>query len=178
MSSPQEDAIGLDEPVHLCAYDATWPEAFRNEAAQIRGKLPGDIPVEHIGSTAVPGLLAKPVIDIMLGLETHHERNAVEAALQSLGYQSMGEAGVSGRLYFRKRAAHAFNVHAVRHGGELWAANVILRDYLRTHPEAADRYTAIKQKAVQSGADMLLTYSDFKSSFVRDMISQALDAAK
>jgi GrpB-like predicted nucleotidyltransferase (UPF0157 family) len=139
----------LDEPIHLCPYDPKWPALFASEARRILAALPADVSIEHIGSTSVPGLVAKPIIDIMLGLaRTHRDLDTVRTTLTNLGYEDMGEAGVPGRLYFRRRAETAFNVALVTRGGSVWIANLALREYLRTHPEAAREYADTKRAAV------------------------------
>jgi GrpB-like predicted nucleotidyltransferase (UPF0157 family) len=166
----------LDEPVHLFPYNQEWPHLYASEARRIRAALPADVAVEHIGSTSVAGLLAKPIIDIMLGLGTHHDQNKVRAMLVALGYEDLGEAGVPGRLYFRRREETAFNIALVRHGGPIWMANLAFRDYLRTHPEATREYAETKRAAVQSGARSLLAYSDYKSAVLRRLLEQAMNS--
>lgn len=164
----------LDEPILLCAWDPHWPALFASEAQRIAARLPAEIAIEHIGSTAVEGLLAKPIVDLMLGVEPHHRVDGVRAALGALGYEDMGEAGVPGRLYFRRRAETAFNIALVVRGGSIWIANLALRDYLRNNPEAARDYAEIKRSAFQSGIRWLLAYSDYKSAVVTALIGRAL----
>ena len=165
----------LDEPIHLCAYDPGWPDLHASEARRIAAALPSGAAIEHIGSTSVPGLLAKPVIDIMVGVDARHEIGMVRATLASLGYQDMGEAGVPGRLYFRRRAGGAFNIHLVRCAGPIWEANLALRDYLQSNPDAAAEYALAKRAAVEAGATSLLAYSDRKSDTVSRLLERALD---
>jgi GrpB-like predicted nucleotidyltransferase (UPF0157 family) len=166
----------VDEPIHFSAYDPQWPTLFRAEAQRISARLPTDIAVEHIGSTSVPGLLAKPIVDIMVGTEAHHDLAAVRAALVALGYEDLDEAGVSGRIYLRRRADTAFNIALVRRGHSLWVSNLALRDYLRTSSEARREYTDMKRRAVESGIRSLLAYSDFKSAILRRLLGQALES--
>jgi GrpB-like predicted nucleotidyltransferase (UPF0157 family) len=111
----RRDAVTeLDEAIHLCAYDQQWPKLFADESRRIAVELPADIAIEHIGSTGVPGLLAKPIIDLMLGMAPRCSVAYLRSQLAALGYQDMGEAGVPGRLYFRRRASAAFNIALVR----------------------------------------------------------------
>ncbi len=164
----------LDEPIHLCDWDPRWPALFALEAERIAAGLPEKIAIEHIGSTAVEGLPAKPIIDVMLGAEPHHDIAGVRSALVDLGYEDMGEAGVPGRLYFRRRAETDFNIALVARGGSIWISNIALRDYLRTNPEAAREYAEIKSSAFRSGIGSLLAYSDYKSAVVTALIDRAL----
>jgi GrpB-like predicted nucleotidyltransferase (UPF0157 family) len=163
----------IDEPVHLSPYNPEWPVLFAAEARRITSALPVQVAVEHIGSTSVVGLLAKPIIDIMAGIQPQDDEN-IRLVLRSLGYDDLGAAGVPGRLYFRRRARHAFNVHVVRHEGLLWRNNIALREYLRQDNEAARRYAEIKQSALESGATMLLSYSAYKRELVSELIARAL----
>lgn len=169
----------LDEDIQLCAYDPNWPTQFALEAQRIRPVLPPDAAVEHIGSTSVPGppakpMLAKPIIDILIGLRPDSTA-AVRTKLASVGYEDMGEAGVPGRLYFRRRTGPPFNVHVTSYGGPIWRANLALRDYLLAHPEAVVEYTEAKRTALDDGCNTLLRYSDHKSATVRQLLNRALE---
>jgi GrpB-like predicted nucleotidyltransferase (UPF0157 family) len=100
----------------------------------------------------------------MLGTEPCQKIEAVRAALVDLGYEDMGEAGVPGRIYFRRRSRAAFNIALVPHGGPLWVANIAFRDHLRTSPHARREYAETKRRAFDSGIVSLLAYSDYKSA--------------
>jgi len=168
----------LDEPIHLCPYDPQWPSLFAFEAQRIMAALPANIAIEHIGSTAVPSLLAKPIVDIMLGVKPDHGLDSVRRTLTALGYEDMGEAGVPGRIYFRRREEAAFNIALVHHGSAIWTANLALREYLRTNAGAVREYIEVKRAAVENGADSLLAYSNYKSDVVGRLIRRALDATR
>lgn len=81
----------LDEPIYLCTYDQQWPALFASEAQRIAAGLSVDVAIEHIGSTAIPGLLAKPIIDVMLGMDSHHSLPAIRSELVALGYEDIGK---------------------------------------------------------------------------------------
>jgi|SRR6185437_1086140 len=164
----------IDEPVHLSPYNLKWPALFADEAERIASGVPIQIAVEHIGSTSVAGLAAKAIIDIMVGIQAQHTES-VRRSLRSLGYDDLGEAGVPGRLYFRKRIPHAFNVHVVHQDGPIWKSNIALREYLRHNSEAARQYAEVKRSAIESGATMLLSYSEYKREIVTELITRAMD---
>jgi GrpB-like predicted nucleotidyltransferase (UPF0157 family) len=164
----------LDEVIHLSEYDPQWAVLFCAEAERISLALPADVTIDHIGSTAVPGLIAKPTIDIMVGAEPHQRLEAIRSALVDLGYEDMGEAGVPGRIYFRRRIGTAFNIALVLRGGPVWVANLAFRDHLRTNPEARREYAETKRQALDSGIQSLLAYSEYKSAVVSRLILQAL----
>ncbi len=130
--------------------------------------------IEHFGSTAVPALLAKPVVDILIGIHQASQGEAVAAALDSLSYQDLGEAGVPGRIYFRKRIPNgAYNAHMVPIGGDLWRGNLLFRDYLRTHPNEASSYQAVKVAAVHTSGHSLIEYSGQKRAFISEVLRRA-----
>ena len=163
----------LDEPIEIEAYNPAWADVFRSTAKDIRAQLGKRIlAIEHIGSTAVPGLRGKPVVDVMIGVE--HDILQEEVLHPALiGYESLGESGVPGRLYFRKRKPHAINLHGVEYQGTLWADNILLREYLRAHPAEAERYGRKKDGIFEAGARTLLAYSDAKRVTIQDLLVRA-----
>lgn len=165
----------LDEPIHLDAPRPEWAALFERERARLveaLGVPPGL--VEHIGSTAVMGLVAKPIIDIMVGSLVEPCPDAWTAALADLGYEAMGEAGIPGRWYFRHRVVPFRNAHVVRVGGSHWVKNLAFRDYLRRSPAACRRYAAAKETVVASGATSLVAYSRAKRAIVETLLAEAL----
>jgi GrpB-like predicted nucleotidyltransferase (UPF0157 family) len=163
--------MSFDEPVVLVAYDNGWPLRFEQEAARLRQRLGESVfGVEHIGSTAVPGLLAKPIVDMMVGVASPAGVEDVVRIVVPLGYEDCG--GPVERRHLRKRGADSFNVHIVEHGGPLWRSNLDFRDYLHAHPEAAESYAAAKQRAA-AAAPMLLGYSEAKERAITDLLELA-----
>ena len=163
----------LDEPIHLEDPGGDWDAIFTAERARLTSLL--RLPIEHIGSTAVPGLLSKPIVDIQVGVPTFPPPSTVSRALEELGYEGLGEAGVPGRMHWRLRGTQAFNVHVVQTDGEHWRNALALRQYLRSSPGARDRYAAAKRAAVMAGAVRLLSYSEAKAAVVAELLSQARD---
>jgi NAD-dependent deacetylase len=138
-----------EPPLEVTDYEPAWPDRYEEEAARIREALgPGVEETEHIGSTAVPGLAAKPVIDISVGLDRLELSPEQVVAMERLGYEYLGDNGLPGRLFFRRNEAgrRTHHVHVVEHGGEHWHRHRALRDYLRAHPEEAERYAAEKRR--------------------------------
>jgi GrpB-like predicted nucleotidyltransferase (UPF0157 family) len=174
--SLKKDAPGdsaLDEPVTLVPYDAAWPAAFEAEQRRLCETLAvAPDALEHIGSTAVPGLLAKPVVDMMLGLPRYPPPDTFINRLTILGYQDMREANVPGRRYLRLREGQPFNLHIVERGGEHWNNNLRLRDHLRSDAGARERYAAAKRDALGK-SDRLLAYSAGKQSVLASLVKEA-----
>ncbi len=166
--------MDIDEPITVEPYNPAWVTQFASERAVLCQALSIEPSrVEHIGSTCVVGMHAKPIVDIMLGLDSFPAPPAVFDRLHSLGYEALGEAGVPGRLYFRKRLPTAFNVQAVSFGSPLWKNNLLLRDFLTTHPAEARRYADEKQRAFQAGHRTLLAYSAAKASTIAELLAAA-----
>lgn len=164
----------IDEPIELRAFDPSWITDAQNERSRLAERLQVALQsIEHIGSTAIPGLLAKPVLDLMLAVAPYPPDALLPAQLLGLGYEGLGEAGVSGRLYFRKRSGGAANLHVVERGGTHWVTNLAVRDYLRAHADESRRYAAVKQAALRAGPATLLAYSEAKASFLGALAARA-----
>jgi GrpB-like predicted nucleotidyltransferase (UPF0157 family) len=169
-------------PDLVVPYDATWPERFAAEAERLRDALrPLPIEIEHIGSTAVPGLAAKPTIDIAVGVQRLADvDDAAVAAMERHGYVHRGEAGVPGRHYFRKGSAYPreFHVSIVEWRGPLWKDYLLLRDYLRDRPDEAAAYVAAKRAAEQRiNRPDPIAYWEQKREFVEALLERARTAA-
>jgi GrpB-like predicted nucleotidyltransferase (UPF0157 family) len=170
-------AVNPDEPVEIADYDPRRARGYRGERDRVRlGLATASLKFEHIGSTAVFGLAGKPIVDLMLGAPP-----AAWAALDelrprvvALGYEDLGEAGVPGRISFRRRTAlRAFNLALVEEGGALWRDNLALRDYLCAHPADAAAYAEAKRAAIAGGATMLLAYSTAKANVLAALTEKA-----
>ena len=118
-------------------------------------------------------MAAKPVVDILVGLRVPGLREGQITALVRLDFEYLGEAGVPGRLAFRKRGPTAFNIAAVRWNGRLWRDNLLLRNFLRANPEEARRYERRKRELVTQGTSTLLKYSEQKEALIRDLLQRA-----
>jgi GrpB-like predicted nucleotidyltransferase (UPF0157 family) len=161
--------------VEVVPHDGRWPESYRAEAAAIRAAL-GDyvLGIEHFGSTAVPGLIAKPIIDILVGAQAGSEPHPAIDGLGGLGYEYLGEDGRRpGRYFWRKRSINAFNVSAVPYLGALWESNLAVRDFLRTHPGWVERYGQVKLDAAAVASTSLLGYQNYKRDFVDELRTNA-----
>jgi GrpB-like predicted nucleotidyltransferase (UPF0157 family) len=168
--------------IKLVAYDPTWPAMFEVEAGQIRNVFQGlAMRVEHVGSTAVPGLSAKPVIDIQISVARLTPFEPYVRLLASLGYVHV-PLGEFDRVYpfFQKPADWPCTHHAqlCASGGEQEARHLAFRDHLRAHPEVAKQYLELKQSlaAKHHGATLESRerYSLEKSNFVEAVLEKAM----
>jgi GrpB-like predicted nucleotidyltransferase (UPF0157 family) len=167
----------MPEPVIVVPYDSDWPRQFERERAALAAVFAGcDAAIEHIGSTAVPGLGAKPVIDVLVGLSRLADAEHRIAALEAAGYEYVRkyETRWPQRRYFRKPrlAPRAFHLHCVVKGSDDWVRHLAFRDYLRAHPESAAAYDELKRAlAARLGKD---EYTEAKGPFIDAIISSAL----
>ncbi|TAU90810.1 GrpB family protein [Rhizobium leguminosarum] len=164
----------LDEDVRLAPPDPAWPHMARDlkTLASVVTGVPEER-IEHIGSTAIAGLVAKPIIDLMAGMVGPDETEYTARRLSDAGWQDLGEAGVAGRRYLRCRIGFPVNVHLVIHSGDLWRDNINVRDYLRLNPGEAATYAQLKRDIVARGHRRLIAYSDAKSKWVAELAQRA-----
>ncbi|MCU0803180.1 MAG: GrpB family protein [Rhodobacteraceae bacterium] len=152
----------------LAPYDPRWAEAFAAEVFLIRAALPDiNFEIEHIGSTAVPGLPAKPILDIAMSADANHVPRIAEA-LVGLGYIDRGIR--SGRLFIRLQNGdvRTHNLHLYEAGDPDCRDQVAFREALRADPKLCDRYAALKQDLVDRLGDAgRARYADGKTDFVR-----------
>jgi GrpB-like predicted nucleotidyltransferase (UPF0157 family) len=163
----------LDEPIRLTSHDPRWRDIAQVEGERLSRRL--NVPqecIEHIGSTAVQDLMAKPIIDLMLGLERYPPTTEFIAKLESLSYESLGEAGVPGRMYFRSHVGEPINLHLVSIGGEHWQKNLAFRELLKAEPVYRKRYEQAKIEIVEAGHATLLEYSAAKSAVIDELLSK------
>ena len=164
----------IDEAIKLAVFSKQWSRIYQSESIRIQEKLGNKIiDMQHIGSTAIPNIYAKPIIDIMIGVEDLNRSEITIRELVELGYEYLGEANVLGRLYFRIRGVNNFNIALCQYGGEIWTANILFRDYLRKNPTVAKRYSLFKKKIFDSGVNTLLKYSSLKQSLVDEILKNA-----
>ena len=164
--------------VQVVAHDPTWKDAFEAEATQIAQAL-GDVvvSVHHIGSTAIPGIAAKPIIDILLEVDDLVRLDNGTSAIERLGYEAMGEFGISGRRYFRKNDASGIRthqVHAFQAGSGEGERHLAFRDYLIAHPVEAREYGALKQRLAKDHPDDIDAYMDGKDSYIKERERKAI----
>ena len=166
----------MGDAVEIAEYDPAWPGAYERERAAVLEAL-GDLvfAIEHVGSPSVPGLGAKPIIDIMIGLRDLAGHARCVAPLQFLGYEHKGEFGIPGRHYFRKpvRGPRTHQVHMVEHVSDFWVRHLLFRDYLRENPHEAAAYDRLKRElAARFGTDVE-GYTEAKREFIQSALVKA-----
>jgi GrpB-like predicted nucleotidyltransferase (UPF0157 family) len=141
-------AASSTQPVEVVDYDPSWPRSYAEERDRIAAALGESVTaIEHVGGTAVPGLPAKPVVDIMVGVADIERAGQAVAGLINLGYQYVPEleSELPERRYFRRGSPETHHIHMVAVDSDFWEEHLLFRDYLRTHPQAAEEYGKLKR---------------------------------
>lgn len=158
---------------------ACWPADFAAVAAELRAVWSAPCPeVLHIGSTSVPGLCAKPVLDVLMGVRALDDATAHSPALARLGYRYRPEyeAELPERRYFVRPEGPGrlrVHLHAVLPGGALWRAHLVFRDALRADPALAAAYATLKRELAQRHADDKAAYTAAKGPFIQRVLAAA-----
>jgi GrpB-like predicted nucleotidyltransferase (UPF0157 family) len=164
-------------PIDIVPYDPEWGVSFQEEAAVLRRALAPWLagPVEHIGSTAVPGLAAKPVIDIMAAVETLDGSRPAITAVATLGYCYWPYRAELEHWFCKPSPAHrTHHLHLVPVGASEWRRAIAFRDYLRTHAETAREYEALKRRLALEHRLDREAYTDAKRPFLERIADLAL----
>ena len=159
------------EIIRLVNYDADWPRRFRLERLLLREAL-RHLPagIEHIGSTAVPGMPAKPIVDIMVGFPEIQNPAPYLPALTAAGYLHRGENGLPGRQFFVQGKPRSHHLHLVVEGGPFWVEHLRFRNLLRSNTEVAAEYATLKHSLAEASAADRRAYTEGKTSFVRRVL--------
>jgi GrpB-like predicted nucleotidyltransferase (UPF0157 family) len=163
--------------VEVVPHNPHWHREFQNESAQVIVAL-GDnvIAIDHIGSTAIPAIYAKPIIDILVSVADVAKVDDRNASMQVLGYEIMGEYGITGRRFFRKdneSGIRTHHVHVFTVGSAQINRHLAFRDYMRVHPEEAQQYSDLKQRLAKQFPDDIEGYMDGKDEFIKAIDQKA-----
>jgi GrpB-like predicted nucleotidyltransferase (UPF0157 family) len=172
--APAEREMAGD-PIQVVPYDPAWPAMFARQAAELREALGAvALRIDHIGSTAIPRLAAKPVIDVQISVAAFEPLDAYRGPLQRLGYVFRADNPDRTKRYFREpprqRRTH---LHVRRAGsfGEQFA--LLFRDFMRAHPDVATEYADLKIKLAERYSEDRTAYTDAKGPFIWSVIAQA-----
>jgi len=157
-----------------------WEKAFLSEECRIQSALDGvALHVHHIGSTAIPGIAAKPVIDIVLEVSSINELENTDQDLVGLGYESLGEHGLSGRRFYQKGDnQRTHHIHAYESGHPDIFRHLVFRDYLRTHKDKAAHYERVKIEAARKFRESPEDYAEAKSQTIQLLENEAMRWAR
>jgi GrpB-like predicted nucleotidyltransferase (UPF0157 family) len=171
-----------EHTIRVVAYDPAWPTAFAAEAARL-GTALGSVAlrIDHHGSTAVPGLAAKPIIDIQISVAALHPLSVYGSTLEASGYIHVPSPDDSFCPFFHRPAQwpHTHHVHVVERGGSEERRTLAFRDYLRDRPTVAREYEELKRtiaaQAVGADPESREWYAAAKSEFVEQVVALAIE---
>jgi GrpB-like predicted nucleotidyltransferase (UPF0157 family) len=162
--------------VHLNEYDPEWENKFDYEKKQIIGAVGDEFAaVEHIGSTSIKGLKAKPIIDIMVGVDDLNRTSTLIAPLSNIEFEYVPKPELTDRRFFRKGlwGRGTCHLHICEFESTEWIEKLLFRDYLRKHPKAAEQYASLKSKLAAEYKYDRPAYTQQKEPFIRDIIEKA-----
>jgi GrpB-like predicted nucleotidyltransferase (UPF0157 family) len=174
----------IQEHVEIVPYDPAWPEQFRREKAHLLSCLPQDVVgrIEHFGSTAVPGLAAKPIIDLLVEVtDLEVTKVRIVPVLESQGYEYLwrpthGDDGPPFYAWFIKRhpetGVRTHHIHMVERHFEHWQ-RLLFRDYLVQHPDVAREYEALKFRLASAYQNDRVAYTHGKTAFINKVMTLA-----
>lgn len=166
-------ALGLD-PAHvrIVDHDPSWSVLYEEEKGRIVGAIGKQVlGIEHVGSTAVAGLPAKPIIDVVVAIRSLRTISRLTAALLSLNYRQIPEIQIPGEIFFR-RSDGAYHLHLLEYDSDAWINYLRFRNHLREHPDAASRYSQLKNSLAAEFAEDRPAYTRGKAGFIQHMLQE------
>jgi GrpB-like predicted nucleotidyltransferase (UPF0157 family) len=168
----------MDKQIVIEKYISDWALSF-NEEKKLLEDILSDIAIsiEHIGSTSVRGLGAKPIIDIMIGVYNLKEVDDFIELLSNIGYEHVFHKEFPNRRFFRKGLwrAGTHHLHIYKYESEEWNSNILFRNYLRKHPNVRNQYNQLKIELVQKYSCDRVGYTEAKAPFITGIIKKVKD---
>ena len=175
------DGTGRSREYEIVEHDPSWTARYTRESQRLLAELPSDlvVSIDHIGSTSVPGLAAKPIVDIQLTLASLAPREPYVRILTRLGYRHVLDPWTDDHEFFSldEGGRRIVNLHAVRTGSDWDRRHVAFRDYLADHPAAAADYASLKRELAAAHPRDVHTYTRRKTAFIRSVEAQAVSTA-
>jgi len=167
----------MTNPSHtqLLPYTPTWQEKFEAEKQKIETIFGTNaLSIEHIGSTSIPGLISKPIIDIAVMIDHHENADVFTEPLAQLGYHFLLDKSSGERHFYTKGTPIEYHLSiAYQNRGGFWKRQILFRDYLRNHSDARDAYTQLKIQLLQQDPSGVGSYFAGKSEFIADILQKA-----
>lgn len=179
---PEHGHIGLsNRVVKLVDHDPAWAECFKQEKKLLLAVCAGRVlDIRHVGSTSIPGIPAKPVIDMIAAVRTLSDVETLARELNEIGYTHKGNGDVPGRRYFVKGPPEnrTHHLNCCEPNSPFWRSHLAFRDYLASHPEAAAEYAGLKLRLAQQFPTDRLAYTNGKEEFVLSVTQRAMQDTK
>jgi GrpB-like predicted nucleotidyltransferase (UPF0157 family) len=160
--------------VQLSPHREEWHQVFEREKTTILDAIGEHVlEIEHVGSTAICGIVAKPILDIMVGIAKYEEGEKCVTGLKTLDYEYKGQNGVPERHYFGKGVPRTHHLHMVAVGSDFWIHHLLFRDYLTANRQVAEEYNDLKLDLAARFPDDREVYTNGKESFVQKVLQSA-----
>jgi len=162
--------------IEVVPYDPDWSRLFKVEADEIASFFGREVvAIHHIGSTAIPGIRAKPIIDMLVEVQEIEKTDAFNEEMAKRGYQPKGEFGIAGRRFFIKEdeVNRTHHIHVFQNGHPRIEQYLDFRDYMIAHPEEARAYSELKEELAQRFPHDIESYMAGKDSFIKEIDSKA-----
>lgn len=157
--------------VTVVPHDTSWASEYSRASKQVLNALDGAVvAIHHIGSTAISGIHAKPIIDILVETDSLSQIDARTARMTAIGYEAMGEFGLTGRRYFRmdnEDGIRTHHVHVFEANSDSVIRHLAFRDFMNAHPDYAQLYSLLKQELAAACNDDIEKYMDGKDPFIK-----------
>ena len=151
-----------------------WRQLFAEEAARLRETVGEYVTaIEHVGSTSIKGIAAKPIIDMAAAVENTADGERCIKPLESVGYEYRGEQGIAGRFYFVKGEPRTHHLHMVLTGSDFWRSHLMFRDYLRENTAIAKEYEDLKLELARKYVNDRAAYQRGKTDFIKNVLKNA-----
>jgi GrpB-like predicted nucleotidyltransferase (UPF0157 family) len=161
--------------VEVVKHKDEWSKMFKEEAEKINDIFGEEIlNIHHIGSTAIPNITAKPIIDILIEVRELEKVDDFIDGMEQIGYECKGEFGIGGRRFFIKGGDNrSHHIHVFNTGNEEIARHLAFRDYMRVHPEEAQQYSDLKQTLAEKFSMDIEKYVEGKNDYIKEIDKRA-----
>ena len=166
--------------IEVVSYNSNWKGMYKEESKKIKNVFSDIIiDIHHIGSTAIPGIKAKPVIDILVEVKNIEGVDQYNHKMKELGYEAMGEYGIPKRRFFRKGENNrTHHIHIFQVGNEEIKRHINFKEYLIAHPDKAREYSKLKEKLANKYTYNVENYTNGKSDFIKEIDRKAKSRRK
>ena len=167
--------LGLERgTVRLVPHTERWHDLFAEEEERLRVAISEYvIALEHVGSTAICGLSAKPIIDIAVAVREITDAEKCVIPLRHIGYEYRGEQGIPGRHFFGKGEPRTHHLHMVELSSDFWRSHLLFRDYLLQHRETTEKYERLKKELAEKYRGDREAYTEGKAAFIESVLKAA-----
>ncbi len=166
----------MPRQIEVVPYNPDWPRLFEEEAARLAAILgPEIVAIHHIGSTAIPAIKAKPIVDVLVEVRDIEKIDAFDATMSGLGYLPRGEFGIAGRRFFIKgdEINRTHHIHVYQTGHPRIVHHLDFRDYLNAHPEDAQAYSRLKEDLARRYPTDAVSYVAGKDGLIKELDQKA-----